>query len=371
MSFDKNKYAELLHAFKIVGTPVEIKPFGSGHINDTFRITTETPAGEKQMYTLQRINHAVFRQPQLVMDNIERTLAHLKTKQHLFPETKILKLVKTKENRNCVRTFSGKWWRMYEYIDDVVNYDNVADPDVVYEAARGFAQFQNMMADLPLPRLNETIPYFHHLPMRYAALEEAIFQDIRGRANEVSEEIEFVRSRRHLVAHLLNRYLRGQIPERITHNDTKINNALFDPVTKKSVAVVDLDTVMPGLALYDFGDMCRTTCITAAEDEPDTDKVQFNLNMFEAAVSGYLETAHFLTPAEIEELAFSAWLLPFMIGIRFLTDYLQGDTYFKTAHTRHNMDRCHTQFKLVERIESLTEEMQAIVQRCAKATGRN
>ncbi len=367
---DNNAIEEILAHFAIQGSTAEVKPFGSGHINDTFRIRTEEADGTPHLYTLQRINHAVFRKPQQVMDNIERTLAHLTAKLPQFPGTKALSLVYTKEKRNCVRTFDGKWWRMYDFIDEVESYDNVRDPDVVYEAARGFAHFQNMMADLPLPRLHETIPYFHHTPMRYATLEEAAYADIRGRAMEVAAELNFVRQRRHLVAHLLNRYLRGQIPERITHNDTKINNALFDPTTKRSVAVVDLDTVMPGLALYDFGDLCRTTCCTADESEPDTDLVQFDIKMFEAAVSGYLDTAHFLVPAEVQELVFSAWLLPFMIGIRFLTDYLQGDTYFKTHYPKQNVDRCRTQFRLVSRIESLREEMQAIVQRCAKATGR-
>ena len=361
---------DILTSFELEGSVVSAEPFGSGHINDTFRVTTELADGTQRKYTLQRINHAVFRKPQLVMDNIQRTLAHLATKMERYPDMRCLSLVLTKEQRNCVRTFDGKWWRMYEYIDNVESYDNVRDTDVVYEAARGFAQFQNMMADLPLPRLHETIPYFHHTPMRYATLEEAVHQDIRGRAHEVMAEIEFVRDRRHLVAHLLNRYLRGQIPERITHNDTKINNALFDPENKKCVAVVDLDTVMPGLALYDFGDICRTTCNTVDESDPNCDAVQFDLRMFEAAVSGYLDTAHFLVPAEIQELTFSAWLLPFMVGIRFLTDYLQGDVYFKTHYPRQNIDRCHTQFKMVERIEGLREEMQAIVQRAAKATGR-
>ncbi len=365
-----NAIEEILSNFSIKGQLTEAKPFGSGHINDTFRIRTEEADGAQHLYTLQRINHAVFRKPQQVMDNIERTLVHLNTKMEAFPGVRALSLVRTKEKRNCVRTFDGKWWRMYDFIDGVMSYDNVKDPDVVYEAARGFAQFQNMMADLPLPRLHETIPYFHHTPMRYATLEEAVYLDIRGRVQEVAAEIEFVRERRHLVAHLLNRYLRGQIPERITHNDTKINNALFDPTTKRCVAVVDLDTVMPGLALYDFGDMCRTTCSTADESEPDADLMQFDIKMFEAAVAGYLDTAHFLLPAEVQELVFSAWLLPFMIGIRFLTDYLQGDTYFKTHYPKQNVDRCRTQFKLVERIETLREEMQAIVQRSAKATGR-
>ena len=355
--------------FDLRGDYVYGEPYGSGHINDTFRITTETASGETFRYTLQRINHAVFRQPQQVMDNIERTLAHLNSKRAQFPDVKVLNLIHTKEGRNCIRTFAGKWWRVYDFIDDVESYDNVRDPNVVYEAARGFAQFQNMMADLPAPRLYETIPYFHCTPMRYATLEEAAFLDLRDRLNDVLPEMEFVRNRRHLVAHLLNRYLRGQIPERITHNDTKINNALFDPTSKKCVAVVDLDTIMPGLALYDFGDMCRTTCNTADESEPDTESVQFDIKMFEAAVAGYLDTARFLTQPEIQELAFSAWLLPFMIGIRFLTDYLQGDVYFKTHYPKQNLDRCRTQFKLVERIETYREEMQAIVQRNAKATG--
>ena len=364
-----SKIAEILDNFAVKGSPLDAKPFGSGHINDTYLVTTEEPDGTRHQYTLQRINHAVFRKPQQVMDNIERTLAHLNAKAPQFPGVRTLSLVLTREKRNCVRTFSGKWWRLYDYIDGVESYDNVRDPDVAFEAARGFAQFQNMMADLPLPRLHETIPYFHHTPMRYATLEEAAYQDIRGRAEEVADEIEFVRKRRHLVAHLLNRYLRGQIPERITHNDTKINNALFDPQTKRCAAVVDLDTVMPGLALYDFGDLCRSTCNTADESEPDTDSVQFDLRMFEAVTAGYLDTARFLVPAEIQELAFSAWLLPFMVGIRFLTDYLQGDVYFKTHYPKQNVDRCRTQFRLALRMEEAREEMQAIVQRAAKKAG--
>ena len=368
---DTRKIEEILGNFAIKGKIAEAKPFGSGHINDTFRVTTEEPDGTRHLYTLQRINHAVFRKPQQVMDNIERALDHINRKVGENADVKTLRLVRTREKRNCVRTFEGKWWRVYDFIDGVESYDNVRDPAVAFEAARGFAHFQNLMADLPLPRLHETIPYFHHTPMRYATLEEAAYLDIRNRADEVAAELDFVRQRRHLVAHLLNRYLKGQIPERITHNDTKINNALFDPETKRCVAVVDLDTVMPGLALYDFGDLCRTTCNTADESEPDPDNVHLDLAMFEAVTAGYLDTAKFLVPAEVQELAFSAWLLPFMIGIRFLTDYLQGDTYFKTHYPKQNVDRCRTQFRLALCMEEAREEMQAIVQRCARAVGRN
>ncbi len=360
---------EILSYFALDGKLVSAEAFGSGHINDTFRIITQTADGTEKKYTLQRINHAVFRKPKLVMENIGRCLEHINTKLPQYPGVQALSVVPTKEGRNCIRTFDGKWWRVYDFIDNVESYDNVQDADLVYEAARGFAQFQNMVADMPLPRLHETIPYFHHTPMRYCTLEEAIHADIRDRVQEVTAEIEFIRARKHLVAHLLNRYLRGQIPERITHNDTKINNALFDPATKRCTAVVDLDTVMPGLALYDFGDMCRTTCNPAAEDEKDLSKVIFDLKMFEAAATGYMETARFLVPAEIQELDFSAWLLPFMVGIRFLTDYLQGDVYFKTHYPMQNIDRCRTQFCMVSRIEACREEMQAIIQRIAKTTG--
>ena len=231
---DTRKIEEILASFAVKGHPVEAKPYGNGHINDTFRVTTEEADGTRHRYTLQRINHAVFRKPQQVMDNIERTLAHLNGKAKGFPDVKVLSLIHTREGRNCVRTFEGKWWRMYDFIDDVESYDNVRDPDVAFEAARGFARFQNMMADLPLPRLHETIPYFHHTPMRYATLEEAAYLDIRNRADEVAAELDFVRTRRHLVAHLLNRYLKGQIPERITHNDTKINNALLSSTSTPS-----------------------------------------------------------------------------------------------------------------------------------------
>lgn len=365
----QNAIEDILNYFALEGSLKSATPYGNGHINDTYKVVTETADGERN-YILQRINHAVFRKPRLVMENIERCLAHVSAKLDQFPGVRTMNVVQTKEGRNCVRTFDGKWWRVYDFLDGLDSYDEVSDPDIVFEAARGFAQFQNMVADLPLPRLHETIPYFHHTPMRYATLEEAIYMDVRTRVHEVGAEIDFVRSRKHLVAHLLNRFLNGQIPERITHNDTKINNALFDPKTKQCVAVVDLDTVMPGLALYDFGDMCRTTCNPAPEDEQDLMKVKFDLRMFEAAVTGYLDTAHFLVPAEIEELPFSAWLLPFMVGIRFLTDYIQGDVYFKTHYPKQNLDRCRTQFRMVELIEGFKEEMQAIVQRSAKATGR-
>ena len=361
---------QVCEAFRIQGAFQSFEEIKVGNVNRTYRVDYIRDDGKPKTYVVQRVNTFVFKNPAQVMDNIERTLAHLNAKAAQFPGVKTLSLVHTREGRNCVRTFEGKWWRMYDFIDGVESYDNVRDPDVAFEAARGFAQFQNMMADLPLPRLHETIPYFHHTPMRYATLEEAAYLDIRNRADEVAEEIAFVRERRHLVAHLLNRYLKGQIPERITHNDTKINNALFDPGSKRCVAVVDLDTVMPGLALYDFGDLCRTTCNTADESEPDTENVHFDLRMFEAVTAGYLDTAKFLVPAEVQELVFSAWLLPFMIGIRFLTDYLQGDIYFKTHYPKQNVDRCRTQFRLAQCMEDAREEMQAIVQRCAKAVGK-
>ncbi len=354
---------EVIAGFKTSGTYVSAAPYGSGHINDTFRVTLREADGSTRDYTLQRINHNVFRRPDWVMDNISRVLDHLQTKTERRGNMQVLELIPTREGHCCLHTMMGTWWRMYHFIGGVCSYDNAHDPEIVYEAARGFAKFQDLLADLPLPRLHETIPNFHHTPMRYAMFEEAVYDDVANRVASVEAEIGFVRDRKHIYGRLLSRYLRGEIPERITHNDTKLNNALFDENTKECTVVVDLDTIMPGLALYDFGDMIRIAANTADESEPDTEKVQFNMDMFEAAVRGYTERADFLVPAEIEELAFSCRLITMTIGMRFLTDYVQGDTYFKIHYPHQNLDRARVQFKLVERMEEKAGEMEAIVRK--------
>jgi len=250
---------------------------------------------------------------------------------------------------------------MYLFVEGARTYDTIQDPQQAYEAARAYARFQNLLADLPSPRLHETIPDFHNTPVRLRALQAAITADIFNRAAVVRDEIAFVEKRAAMCGHLLERHARGEIPERITHNDTKLNNVMLDDVTGEGVCVIDLDTVMPGLALYDFGDMVRSATAAAPEDERDLGKVRMRIEMFEAIARGYLPEARFLNLAEREELVFSGRLITLMIGMRFLTDYLQGDIYFKTKRPGQNLDRCRVQFKMVESMEAQQDAMERLV----------
>jgi len=273
-------------------------------------------------------------------------------------------VVKTRDAKTCYRDDQGNWWRMYLFVEGASTFDKVESVRQAFEAARAYARFQLMLADLPAPRLHETIPNFHNTPMRLAALLEAVQRDPCNRAREVKAELEFVERRIGMCGRLLDRHAKGEIPERITHNDTKLNNVMLDEKTWEGVCVVDLDTVMPGLALYDFGDMVRSATASAAEDEQDLSKVRMRMDMFEALAKGYLAEATFLTPAEREELVFSGRLITMMIGMRFLTDYLQGDTYFKIKRPSHNVDRCRGQFKMVESMEEQADAMERIVASC-------
>jgi Ser/Thr protein kinase RdoA (MazF antagonist) len=299
------------------------------------------------------------------MDNILRVTNHLRMKltQNGCPDVTrhSLCVVITRDGQKCYRDSRGNWWRMYLFVEGAETYDKIESVRQAFEAARAYAKFQKLLADLPAPRLHETIPNFHNTPMRLERLLEAIQVDSCNRAKEVRSEIEFVERRIGMCGRLLDRHAKGEIPERITHNDTKINNVMLDEKTWEGVCVVDLDTVMPGLALYDFGDMVRSGTAAAAEDEQDLSKVRMRLDMFEALANGYLAEADFLTPAEREELVFSGRLITLMIGMRFLTDYLQGDTYFKIKRPNHNLDRCRGQFKMVESMEEQEDQMEKIV----------
>ncbi len=252
----------------------------------------------------------------------------------------------------------GGYWRAYHFIDGAKTYDAVQAPDQAFQAARAFGEFQKLLADLPTPRLHDTIPDFHHTPKRFAALEHAIEADVAGRAATTSSEIEFALARQSMCGVLLD----AGLPERVTHNDTKINNVMLDDITGEGICVIDLDTVMPGLALYDFGDMVRTGTSPAPEDERDLSKVHLQFSFFEALARGYLSSAGgFLTREEKHYLAFSGKLITFEIGLRFLTDYLAGDTYFKVHREGHNLDRCRTQFKLLASMEQQEEQMVRLV----------
>ncbi len=360
---EPNDLRDIAARFQFQGEVAAFTPFGNGHINDTYLVTCHT-AGAPVRYTLQRINREVFRSPLAVMENIARVTAHLAAQLAAAPDRnrRALTLVPARDGNNWHEDAQGEIWRAYRFIENARSYETATSVEQAFQAAQAFARFQQQLSSLPLPRLNETIPDFHHTPKRFAALEQAVANDAKGRAALVKPEIEFALARKSITGVLIE----AALPERITHNDTKFNNVLLDDATGESLCVIDLDTVMPGLALYDFGDMVRTTTSPAAEDEQDLSKVTMQFPMFEALVRGYLSAAgEFLTKTEKKYLAFSGKLITFETGIRFLADHLNGDTYFKIHREGHNLDRCRTQFKLVESIELQEEEMNRLVESIA------
>ena len=314
--------------------------YGSGHINDTFKVDCASGA----TYILQRINTDIF-DPDMVMDNIRRVTEHIRAK-----------------GRQSLEVVAyAKPWRLYVFIKGSHTVDLITEAGQAFKAAGAFADFQNALADLPAPRLKDIIPNFHNTVSRLAQLDAALKADVKGRAATCRPELDFVDARREEAARIVNLMAAGDIPERTTHNDTKINNVMLDDVTGEGTCVIDLDTTMPGCALYDFGDMVRTSTANAAEDEKDLSKVFSRKEYFEQLVRGYLGKARFLNEAERANLAFSGRLITLTIGIRFLTDYLAGDTYFHTAYDDHNLVRCRTQLKMVKSMEEQSSDYEAIV----------
>lgn len=355
----KHDVGAVVRQFEILGEFQHAEPYGSGHINDTYCAVFQQ-AGVPVRYILQRINHNIFKKPVALMENVQRVTSHLAAKVAGVPDAtrRVLTLIPTREGCAWHVDAEGNHWRAYLFIEKARTYDAVESTEQAFKAAKAFGQFQKMLADLPAPRLHDTIPDFHHTPKRFAALEKAIEADVAGRAVLAKPEIEFALAHKPITGVLLD----ANLPERVTHNDTKFNNVMLDDATGEGICVIDLDTVMPGLALYDFGDMIRTTTSPAKEDERDLSKVQMQFPMFEALVRGYLSTAGgFLTKTEKQFLAFSGKLITFEIGIRFLTDFLAGDVYFKVHRDGHNLDRCRTQFKLVESIERQEMPMNKLV----------
>ena len=318
----------------------DVSRFGSGHINDTFKV--ETKRGVR--YILQRVNTDIF-PPETLKDNVLRVTRHLSSKGIRSLE------VVGYENP----------WRLYAFLEGYTSVDLITEPAQAELAASAFAKFQNDLADLPAPRLGEIIPKFHDTVDRLRLLDEAAAADVRGRLKTIAAEMDFVNRRREEAAKIVTMMSRGEIPERITHNDTKINNVMM--AADGTNVVIDLDTTMPGSALYDFGDMVRTSSAAAAEDEKDLSKVYSKKEYFEALVKGYTAGAKFLTEAEKANLAFSGRLITLTIGIRFLTDYLAGDVYFRTAYDDHNLVRARTQLKMVESMEQQAEEYERIVRK--------
>jgi aminoglycoside phosphotransferase (APT) family kinase protein len=352
--------AAVVRQFEISGVYASAAPYGSGHINDSYCALFEE--GTRQVhYLVQRMNHEIFKNPIAVMENIQRVTAHLGDQLAGASDCdrRVLALVPAHDGRTWHTDEGGNYWRVYRFIENARSFDAVETPQQAYQAARAFGRFQQMLAGLPAPRLHDTIPNFHNTPKRFEDLQRAIAADVANRASLAKAEIGFALAHQSIVGVLIE----ANLPERVTHNDTKFNNVLLDDATGEGICVIDLDTVMPGLAAYDFGDMVRTTTSAAMEDEQDLSKVSMEFPMYEALVRGYLDAAGtFLTDAEKRHLAFSGKLITFEIGTRFLTDYLSGDTYFKVHRDGHNLDRCRTQFKLVESIESQEDKMHRFVQ---------
>jgi len=356
---------EISKKFQIYGQILHAEACKIGHINETSTATYDQ-AGILVRYIHQKINQTVFKDPVAVMDNVVRVTSHIWNKlvaQNAREVTrKVLTVVPTSDGQPFYRDPDNVCWRTFVFVEKVQSFESVQSTSQAYEAGKAFGTFQNLLADLQGGRLHETIPNFHNTRMRFAALQAAIEQDRCNRARSAEKEIAFALQQVPWIGTLLDAHARGEIPERITHNDTKFNNVMLDWETGQAMCVVDLDTVMPGLVLYDFGDMVRTTTSPTLEDEKDLAKVEMQMPMFEALAHGYVTAAGpFLAPAEKAHLALAGRLIAFTIGIRFLTDYLVGDTYFRVHRSGHNLDRCRTQFKLVESIARQQEKMQKFV----------
>lgn len=363
-------FNNLSSQFVIYGQLVATEPYGSGHINDTYAVTFNQ-GGVHVRYIFQRINHLIFTNPEKLMENIERVTEHIcgKLQESGCKDISrhVMTLIPTHDGKSWYKDADGNYWRVYIFIENAKTYDTLDSNDQAYQAARAFGAFQKMLVDLPGGPLFEIIPDFHNGMKRYEAFEKAFKADVADRAKLAETEVTFLKENAWVFEVLPKLVESGDIPIRTTHNDTKINNVMLDDVTGEGVCVIDLDTIMPGLALYDFGDMVRTSTSPAAEDEMDLSKVGMLPDRFEALVRGYMDTAgDFLNQAEIDHLVFAGKLITLIIGTRFLTDYLAGDVYFKTHREHHNLDRARTQIKLVQSITEQEDDMKALVARIAK-----
>lgn len=366
-AFDAAALAQACDHFALPGSPGPSSPHGNGHIHDTFAHTRQVDGGTRR-FVLQRLNTRVFRDPDALMENLLRVTRHAARRLADAPpeagRREVLTVVPTRGGDSLHRDAAGGIWRCFDFIEEAESHDILRDPDQAYAAGAAFGHFQALLADLPAPRLHETIPGFHDTPRRFVTFERAVAANAHGRAREAAAEIAACRAHRAVGERLLARHARGEIPERITHNDTKLNNVMLDRATGRGVAVIDLDTVMPGLAPYDFGDLVRTAANSAAEDETDLGRIEARRPVFAAAAAGYLDAGRgFLRPAEIDELAFAGQLLTYENALRFLTDFLQGDTYFKVARPGHNLDRCRAQLALLRSLEAQARDLAEIVRR--------
>ncbi len=365
---DSRSLEDAVYAFGFGPRCSYVKPFGEGHINETYAVYMPDENGVDQpLYVLQRINIHVFKNPEQVMENIFGVTEYLRDvirREGGDLDRETLSYIKTKSGEPYFEDDEGQPWRCLNYVSNSVCYQIVENPDQFYQSARSFGHFLKQLGEYPADSLYETIPQFHDTVKRFLDFESAVKKDVKNRGRLCSPEIEFALARKDDCSVLMDQLHEGILPLRVTHNDTKLNNILFDADTGKGLCIIDLDTIMPGLAANDFGDSIRFGASTAEEDEPDLDKVHFDIHLYELYVKGYMEMAKdVLTPAEMASLPWGARLMTFECGIRFLMDFLQGDIYFKTAYPEHNLVRARTQFRLVKEMEEQFETMCEIVSR--------
>lgn len=358
---------DALYAFGFGPQCSYVKPFGEGHINETYAVYMPTDKGEEFAYILQRVNNNVFKDPAGVMENIFGVTEYLRNvvrEEGGDPDRETLSCIKTKNGCTFFEDSEGQPWRSYHYIPNSVCYQLVEDPEQFYQSGASFGHFLKQLGSYPAASLKETIPDFHNTVKRFENFEIALKRDIKNRSVTCKPEIQFVLDRKEDCKMLVEQQENGTLPIRVTHNDTKLNNILFDADTGKGLCIIDLDTIMPGLAANDFGDSIRFGAATAEEDEKDLSKMHFDISLYELYAKGYLEeTRDVLTPEEAASLAWGARLMTFECGMRFLTDYLQGDTYFKTAYPEHNLVRARTQFRLVDEMEQQFDKMIEIAEK--------
>lgn len=358
---------DIVRQFSIYGEFIDASSFGSGHINDTFQ-SRWSQAGTIVRYTHQRINHRVFVHPDKVMENILRVTSHIakKNQEAGVPDwsRRSLIVVPARDGKPWVRDDEGNWWRTYLFVEDAHTRDTTASPQEARFLGAGIGLFQKQLADLPSPRLHDTIEGFHNMGKRYLRFYKVLEKDPCARAKNAAAEIDFMQKNEERGSILIRALQEMKIPERICHNDTKMNNILIDNKDSKALCVIDLDTVMPGTSLFDLGDLIRTVTNKAAEDEQDLSKVEFDIDFFENLLEGYLSQAlEFLSPQEIPLLAESGRNITQIMALRFLTDYLDGDKYYRTVRPEHNLDRCRTQIALINSMDSKWEAVQETVKK--------
>ena len=350
---------EVLRAFRLDAKPVSCEPYGCGHINVTYLAVMES----SRRYILQKINNNTFRDVAGLMENITAVTEFLRTKTD--DPRSVLTLVKTHDSASYLHA-QDAYWRVYDFVEGTICLQLPETDEDFYQSAVGFGTFQQLLTDFPAAKLHETIPNFHNTPDRYRALLETLERDPMHRAAQVQPEIEFALARQAEMSAIQNALTAGELPLRVTHNDTKLNNVLLDAKTRKALCVIDLDTVMPGSSLYDFGDSIRFGAATAAEDEKDISKMEMSLDRFRVFTRGYVRACPGLTAKELELLPMGAKTMTMECGVRFLTDYLDGDHYFAVHRDGQNLDRARTQFKLVADMEKKWDEMRKIVEEEAK-----